>query len=328
LAAFLVLQRVLKDVFFSFQEGMSGQDKFITYEKNGFSIKVPAGMEVSETQPESQSPMMMRPEVEDRPSVEEAFGEMLETTPQASASGLLVVLDAANIGWAYGRDNRFDVTGIEAAVRFFSTFKVTVTAFIPAAFVRKRPSEGSGGVNAKMVTDEWERLNALVQSGVLVIVPAGDDDDVYAISYARTNNAFIVSNDFYGNHIQKLANMSLRSSMELWLATNRCSYTFSSTGGFLLNPACTLAGLLPLIENSAQVNNMPQSLLESLYALDTSIVKLLAAQRPEALKFALLARISIRIELGMLAAAAEDARYVLHLDPQNEPATQFMRVFS
>jgi hypothetical protein len=74
----------------------------------------------------------------------------------------------------------------------------------------------------------------------VTVVPAGDHDDVYILHYARSNSGFVVSNDFYADHIRKLDNDSIRLSMSLWLAENRCGYTFVR-GEFMLNPACPLA---------------------------------------------------------------------------------------
>ena len=298
---------------------------YYVYQKGGFKVTVPVraptvGMELGE------DTLAERPAVEGNPTVEHAFAEMIDVNPRerhhADGGGeLLVVLDAANIGWAYGRDNTFDVTGVESAIRYFSSYRVTVTAFIPAAFVRKRPQEGSGGANAKMVTDEWERLNSLVQCGVLVVVPAGDDDDVYALHYARSNNGFIVSNDFYNNHVQKITEESMKSSMRLWLKENRCSYTFSPAGELLINPACALAVTLPLVTlpsealtlELGEVGGAPGPLLAALASIDQTITQLVAIRRIEALKFALLSRLSLRFELGMRHGCFEDCRSVLSL---------------
>ena len=308
-----------------------GAEGYHVYQKGGFKVTVPVrapivGMELGEDA--SQSFLTERPAADPNPTVEHAFAEMIDVNPRerhlADGGGeLLVVLDAANIGWAYGRDNTFDVTGVESAIRYFSSYRVTVTAFIPAGFVRKRPQEGSGGANAKMVTDEWERLNTLVQSGVLVVVPAGDDDDVYALHYARSNNGFIVSNDFYNNHVQKIAEESMKSSMKLWLGENRCSYTFSPTGELLINPACALAVTLPLVKLPSQALTLELAqagavaasapLLAALASVDQTITQLVAIRRIEALKFALLSRLSLRFELGMRQGCFEDCSSVLSL---------------
>jgi len=234
---------------------------------------------------------------------------------------LLVVLDAANIGWAYSRDQRFDVTGVEAAIRFFKSLpQVTVTGFLPAAMVRRRPAEGSGGMNAKMQTDELERLNALVQQGDIIVVPAGDDDDVYALHWARNNSGFIVSNDFFGNHVNKIQVESLKRSMQLWLSENRVSYTFGPDGNILINPSCALFRSLTLLQqvhSSEQakdgMQDIPQAVLTSLASIDQTVSSLVIARRPEALKFALLARLSLRFDVGMLQGCLQDAQTILSL---------------
>ena len=85
-----------------------------------------------------------------------------------------VVLDAANIGWAFGEDH-FNAEGITRAMDFFADVPfISVTSFLPAAFVKKKPTgEGKKGGNAMMETDDWTILNSLVLNKSLSLVPAG-----------------------------------------------------------------------------------------------------------------------------------------------------------
>lgn len=55
-----------------------------------------------------------------------------------------VVLDCANIGWAYGVDC-FSATGVQIAYDFFSDFYVNVLGFLPAPYYKRRPKDGSRG---------------------------------------------------------------------------------------------------------------------------------------------------------------------------------------
>lgn len=112
---------------------------YLVVVKNGYRVKTPAGMDLSSSQGggggggQEEQQCGAAPPAQtssEEPTVEAAFGEMIETNPRERENSLLVVLDAANIGWAYGRDERFDVTGVENAIQFFAQahHHVAVTA--------------------------------------------------------------------------------------------------------------------------------------------------------------------------------------------------------
>ena len=115
-----------------------------------------------------------------------------------------------------------------------------------------------------MQTDDWEALNDLVLNHIVHLVPPGADDDLYILHYARKHCCFVVSNDYFTDHIATLTkqNRSSGNSMKLWIDTNRNSYMFvhhqtltADTGtcreegglNFMLNPACPLARSLDLL---------------------------------------------------------------------------------
>ena len=86
---------------------------YLVVVKNGYRVKTPAGMDLSSSQgggsggggqEEQQCAAPPAQTSSEEPTVEAAFGEMIETNPRERENSLLVVLDAANIGWAYGRD--------------------------------------------------------------------------------------------------------------------------------------------------------------------------------------------------------------------------------
>jgi hypothetical protein len=214
-----------------------------TFVQNGFIVRLP---DEPPMQIEEEGSATSVADIDPPISVEEAFQDMVTERP-IDKSKPLVVLDGANIGWAYG-DTSFYVQGLKIALDHLSTFPLNVVTFIPSAFLRRRPRDGSKG-NACMQTDDWTELQSLVRSGAVTVVPAGDHDDVYILHYARTNNGFVISNDFYADHIKKIDDESIRTSMTLWLAENRCGYTFVRDQ-FLLNPASPLGLLLDGIERS------------------------------------------------------------------------------
>lgn len=83
----------------------------------------------------------------------------------------------------------------------------------------------------------------------MVIVPAGDSDDLYILQYARMNDGFVVSNDFFVDHVRSLPSEEASQQAKVWLEQFRCPYTFiksaSSGGGtFMPSPASAMMELL------------------------------------------------------------------------------------
>lgn len=149
-------------------------------------------------------------------------------------SGTVVVLDCANIGWAYGID-RFCIRGVQLALQMLSKYMLHVVAFLPASYHRRRPARGDRG-NALMETDEWEVLDSLVHQRVVTIVPAGDADDLYILTFARQRSGYVISNDHYTDHLQSLTDAAVKQLTIEWLSRHRCSYAFVGDE-FMLNPA-------------------------------------------------------------------------------------------
>ena len=73
-----------------------------------------------------------------------------------------VVLDCANIGWAFG-GSCFSSLGIKIAFETFQDLPINLYGFIPAPYVRRKPTDGSRG-NSLMETEEWEILDQLIRS--------------------------------------------------------------------------------------------------------------------------------------------------------------------
>ena len=191
--------------------------------------------------------------------IEVAFSDMVVNQP-SEESHITVVLDCANIGWSYGHDV-FLAEGISKAIEYFESVHVKSVGFLPLSYVRKKPyahahgshyysnnpnnpnnsnskgrkAKGHYDTNAHMETDDWSLLEELASDNKISLVPSGDYDDSYILSYARENNAYVVSNDMFMDHLSHVENPSVRKSMSLWLRVNRCSYSFVQ-GKFMLNP--------------------------------------------------------------------------------------------
>jgi hypothetical protein len=259
--------------------------------------------------------------------VEDAFQDMVQETPEENPN-TLVALDAANIGWAYGNAS-FSIKGVLIAIDFFHKVGCTVRAFLPASFIKSKPNNGEKG-NSLMITDDIDALLNLVSLSQLTIVPSGDSDDAYFITFARENNGFVVSNDHFRDHIRSIKCKSIARSLEVWLEDNRCGYTFVGDK-FFINPSSRLSFVynnrliytqalnkktLPNDDQSSILQSQSRisheivvtkgvdvghtslgSLLEPLLTLTQSIDKLHTLSRKKELRFALLTRIGLLLEV-------------------------------
>lgn len=60
-------------------------------------------------------------------------------------------------------------------------------------------------------------------------------DDSYCLEYARSHDAFLVSNDRYRDQFERITSGSERSDLRAWLKSHLVSFTFVSDE-FLPNP--------------------------------------------------------------------------------------------
>lgn len=227
-------------------------------------------------------------------SVERSFDDMVSEQPSQKKK-TLVVLDCANIGWGHGEDH-FSTAGIVSALSFFSRWNVEIAAFVPSSYLKRKPRDGHKG-NSVMVTDDWEQLNSLVRTGDVTVVPAGDHDDVYILSFARSNNGFIVSNDFFSDHISSLQEKSVQRSMKLWLNVNRCGFTFMKNTTFMINPGNVLSTVLGYLNFQEKILHFDESCGRIINTLSDSIKVLLECEGFPQLKYLLLARATSYMEV-------------------------------
>ena len=240
-----------------------------------------------------------------------SFVEMVVECPTERDS-LLVVLDGANIGYSYG-SGVFDAKGLVLAIEYFTGEKVEIKAFLPSGLCRARPRDGSRG-NGLMQTDNLDIVHQLVSDGSVSIVPSGDPDDIYIIRYAKDNNGFIVSNDFFADHIRNMDNHSSQQSMFHWIRENRCGYTFVGNQEFMPNPASKLSlcisnkraaeSILALATSESSSSSAMSATgavmaarAESLDVLTKAIDRMYALRREPELRYLLLARASLYMEV-------------------------------
>lgn len=130
-----------------------------------------------------------------------------------SIKGPLVVLDGANVAYAYaqamhdlhlqhhdrgGSKLEPDVRGIQVACDYFGS-DVRVLVVLPQSYYRRKPGGGGGGgsgssrayhdAGAPRDAEQSRVLGALQRAGRLVAAPPADDDDAYALQIARRENA-------------------------------------------------------------------------------------------------------------------------------------------
>lgn len=165
--------------------------------------------------------------------------ERMEGVESLDAKGPLVVVDGANIAYAYAdamhNNNKKEPNsrGIQIAANYFLSIGVRVTIVIPAPWFRAKPRTDHLN-SALMVTDQWQVLQDLKARGLLVASPPRDDDDAYALTIARREQVrakqrgegggFVLSNDMFRDAAARDA------SLEDWLKQGRISYAFVDMG--------------------------------------------------------------------------------------------------
>lgn len=113
----------------------------------------------------------------------------------------LVVLDGANVAYAYGGAMHGsisstpvpDARGISVACQYFAKAGLRVLVVLPASWFRnfKRPQTTDDGELQQVVQE-------LEQGGFLVPSPPTDDDDAYALTIAQRENARSLRNPLHG----------------------------------------------------------------------------------------------------------------------------------
>lgn len=94
-----------------------------------------------------------------------------------------------------------------------------------------------------METDDLDILNNLLRDRKLSMVPAGDHDDEYILSYAKEHRGFVVSNDLFHDHIRNLGATSSSEhveNMRQWIVDKRSGFLFIGDE-LVLNPSSSLS---------------------------------------------------------------------------------------
>jgi ribonuclease ZC3H12 len=87
-----------------------------------------------------------------------------------------------------------------------------------------------GQVSASKIPDDVTLLNQLVDQGLLIGTPSKDYDDSYSIQYAKQHGGYIISNDMYRDHIDKVggddASAKAHRDVKQWVRAHVISYAF------------------------------------------------------------------------------------------------------
>jgi Zc3h12a-like Ribonuclease NYN domain len=180
----------------------------------------------------------------------EAEGEVekMEGVVDLTEKPPLCVLDGANIAYAYSKafqgsgsdpnsKQEPDTRGIVVACDYFTSAGIRVLAVIPATWTHRDPHQ--------------KILKKLEEQGLLVEAPSRDDDDAYAITIARREDAkarekgdgpgYVMSNDMFRDAIARSQEEGGGEELKQWLTEGweleqgktgpgRISFAFLDTG--------------------------------------------------------------------------------------------------
>ncbi|KAH3761254.1 ribonuclease zc3h12d [Pelomyxa schiedti] len=151
-----------------------------------------------------------------------------------------IVLDGPNVAMKHGNQTHVSVAGLNIAIKYWKARNHDTVAFIPQHYLLKAKTSAAdtnGGLvpskKEKPKIDDPELLQKLVNQELVVLTPPQDYDDSYTIKWAMDNNACIVTNDRYWDHIDKSG--TDKPKVKKWLRNHCISFTFVRDE-FLPNP--------------------------------------------------------------------------------------------
>jgi len=236
------------------------------------------------------------------------------------------VIDAMNVGYCYADHREFCIQGVVAAIEYLESRGVQVTTFLPARMFRMKDS-------SYMMTADQETIARLRESNVLSEVPAGNHDDPYILKYAKDTNAFVISNDKFNDHKNKLQESQDAPGrfpeFSNFIKDYRCGYTFvGSQKAFMIDPESSLSKLIAtsttdstLVAVHAAHQTAPpipiSQMSDPVQVLSELIAYYGNNNQTIQLKFALLTRVVSYVTSGRIHEALQDLDYILNvLDSQ------------
>ena len=146
----------------------------------------------------------------------------------------LIVLDASNIAMRHGEQKGiYSTKGIQIAIEYFTKNGHKVISFLPDYLFKEKDPNKHG--KKRVLPDNLSYLYGLVSKGLVVKSPPQDYDDSYCIQYAKTHDAFVVSNDMFRDYIENIKDKAERETERIWRDVKCISFTFNGDE-FLPNP--------------------------------------------------------------------------------------------
>ena len=127
----------------------------------------------------------------------------------------------------------YSTKGIQIAIEFFTKNGHKVISFLPDYLFKEKDPNKHG--KKRVLPDNLPYLYGLVSKQLVVKSPPQDYDDSYCIQYAKTHDAFIVSNDMFRDYIENIKEKAERESEKNWRDVKCISFTFNGDE-FLPNP--------------------------------------------------------------------------------------------
>ena len=145
----------------------------------------------------------------------------------------LIILDASNIAMRHG-NQKFSSKGIEIVINYFQSNGHKVVSFLPEYFFRQK--DPNSYLNKKrVVPDNIDYLKELNDKHLVIQSPPQDYDDSYCIQYAKTHDAFIVTNDLFRDYLDNITDNRKRETERMWVKERCISFTFNQDE-FIPNP--------------------------------------------------------------------------------------------
>lgn len=154
------------------------------------------------------------------------------TRPKGSRP--IIVLDATNLAKYRGDSMPASCKGIKHAIQYFVKGGHKVITFLPSAFLR---SDKLAEVNRLMklkigeqgqceVPNDTYMLNEFIKEGIVKGVTVSEYNEAYCLVYARKNDAILLSNDNFRDHVKKIEGMQEREEVRAWIRTSTFGYQF------------------------------------------------------------------------------------------------------
>jgi len=169
-------------------------------------------------------------------------GMVTSQTSALKPSKPLIIIDIQNIAMRHG-DGVFSTRGIQIVVDFWISKGYKVVGFIPdyllnerqVAELSKMSKLNPASVKPSKIPDNVSLLQDLKSKGIIATTPSQDYDDTYCIEYAKKHSAYIVTNDKFRDHVEKITVPELRKKESHWIRQHRIGFAFKGDE-FLPNP--------------------------------------------------------------------------------------------